>query len=172
MHQPLPRRALLLTLPALALAACADRVGVRETPIIYRDLARPGAAVDQGVAASMINGHRRNNGLSALAVDQRLTEVARDMALAMARRDDVRASLGQAPLRQRLTQRGYQAAAADENVSAGYRTLAEAFSMWRGSRDHDRVMRLANATHMGIATVHVPTSRFQVYWAMVVARAA
>jgi len=164
------RRAVLALLPAAGLAACADnRVGVRETPSFYRDLSRPGAQLDLAMAASMISGHRRNNGLGPIAADPRLVEVAREMAGAMAARDDVSVSLRQPPLRERLARRGYTVVAAEENVSAGYRTLADAISGWRGSRPHDRVMRLANATHFGMAAVPAPASRFGVYWALVVA---
>lgn len=152
---------------ASLLAACA--APQPQTPSFYRDLARPAAAVDQQMAASMISQYRSNHGLGPVTVDPRLSSVAMEMAQAMARADDVRASLSQAPLRQRIEQRGYTVIAADENVSAGYRTLAEAFSGWRGSRPHDRVMKLPGATHLGIATVHVPGSRYPVYWALVMA---
>jgi uncharacterized protein YkwD len=77
--------------------------------------------------------------------------------------------LRQPPLAQRLTRAGYAPRTAEENVSGGYRTLAEAFSGWRDSPPHDRVMRLQGATHVGVATVHVPGSRYPVYWALVVA---
>ena len=40
----------------------------------------------------------------------------------------------------------------EANLSAGYRRLAEAFSGWRDSPQHDRVMKDAKAKRMGIAT--------------------
>lgn len=152
---------------ALALAACARPAP--STPSIYMDLTRPGSAVDQSMAAAMISEYRRNAGLGPVVVDPRLSVVAAQMAATMARADDVRASLREAPLRERLARAGYTASASAENVSAGYRTLSEAFSGWRGSRPHDATMKLAGATHIGIATVHRPGARYPVFWTLVVA---
>lgn len=167
MTAPTSRFALAAAFACLV-SACATPQP--QTPSFYRDLARAAAVVDQQMAASMVSQYRANHGLGPVTVDPRLSAVALEMAQAMARADDVRASLRQAPLRQRLEQRGYTMITADENVSAGYRTLAEAFSGWRGSRPHDRVMKLPGATHLGIATVHVPGSRYPVYWALVMAK--
>jgi uncharacterized protein YkwD len=162
------RRWLLTATLGLVVAGCADRTPRRQ-PAFYDDLTRAGVRIDQGAAASMISQYRQNAGLGALSVDPRLTVVATDMVEAMASAEDVRASLRQPPLAQRLAAKGFVATASDENVSAGYHTLAEAFSGWRESRGHDRVMKLPGATHLGIATKYVPGSRYRVYWALVVA---
>ena len=58
------------------------------------------------------------------------------------------------------------------NISAGYRTLAEAFSGWRDSPQHDKVMKSPGANRMGIATAHAPGSKYQVYWVLVLANPA
>jgi uncharacterized protein YkwD len=55
------------------------------------------------------------------------------------------------------------------NLSAGYRRMAEAFSGWRDSPQHDRVMKTPGASRMGIATAYAPGSKYQVYWALIVA---
>ena len=60
---------------------------------------------------------------------------------------------------------------AASNLSAGYHTLAEAFSGWRDSPAHNRVMLDGRATRMGIATAYAPGSKYKVYWALVVAEA-
>jgi uncharacterized protein YkwD len=168
----LSRRALALAGVGALVAACADPRRVDRTPVFYRDLSMPGATVDQRMAAAMITDHRRNHGLGPVVADARLSEIARDLAAAMAARDEVRESLRAAPLNDRLRRRGYTViTTADETVSAGYRTLAEAFSGWRSSPSHDRIMRLRGATQLGIATVPAPSSRFRVYWALVMADA-
>src|SRR5262249_61661298 len=64
---------------------------------------------------------------------------------------------------------GYDAKTAAENISAGYQTLAEAFSGWRDSTPHRANMLLAGATRMGIAAVYTPASKYKVYWAMILA---
>ena len=50
-----------------------------------------------------------------------------------------------------------------------YHTLAEAFSGWRESAPHNRVMLDAKATRIGIATAYAPKSKYKVYWALAVA---
>ncbi|NNC01122.1 CAP domain-containing protein, partial [Corallococcus exiguus] len=61
------------------------------------------------------------------------------------------------------------AVAPTANLSAGYHTLAEAFSGWRESPQHDRVLLDPRATRMGIATAFTPNSKYKVYWVLVVA---
>ena len=56
------------------------------------------------------------------------------------------------------------------NLSAGYHTLAEAFSGWRDSPSHNAVMLDPTATRMGIATAYAPGSKYKVYWALLVAK--
>ncbi len=56
-----------------------------------------------------------------------------------------------APLAKRLNASGYPATEAVENVSAGYHTLAEAFSGWRDSPPHKANMLKSGVTKLGIA---------------------
>ena len=65
---------------------------------------------------------------------------------------------------------GYSARAAAENISAGYHTMAEAFSGWRDSPPHRANMLLNGATRMGIAAVYAPKSKYKVFWALILAQ--
>jgi uncharacterized protein YkwD len=47
--------------------------------------------------------------------------------------------------------------------------LAEAFSGWRESPQHNRVLLDSRATRIGIATAYAPNSKYKVYWALAVA---
>ena len=58
---------------------------------------------------------------------------------------------------------------AAENISAGYHTLAEAFSGWRDSPPHRANMLLSGASRMGIAAVYAPNSKYKVFWALILA---
>lgn len=166
----LTRRAALFAGASTLVAACSQpSVTSRQVPPFYRDLGQPGAVIDAQTAASMISGYRRNSNLGAVTIDPRLTLVARELAYAMAQQDSVQVSLRQPPLKERLARVGYTAVSADENVSAGYRTLAEAFSGWRDSPSHNKVMKAAGATHMGIATAYAPGSKYKVYWTLIMA---
>ena len=70
---------------------------------------------------------------------------------------------------ERLLASGYDAKVAVENIGAGYHTLAEAFSGWRDSPPHRANMLLKGATRIGIAAVYTPTSKYKVYWALILA---
>jgi uncharacterized protein YkwD len=164
---------LLLRLTGLAavalLGACAaDRDPVMSDPSFYQKLTTVDAKDDARMAASMISGYRANNGLTAVTVDPTLMQMAEEQARAMAARDKLDHSVSR-EFNDRLRAKGYNASAAAENISAGYHTLAEAFSGWRDSPPHRKNMLLNGATKMGIAAVQAPKSKFKVYWALIIA---
>ena len=86
----------------------------------------------------------------------------------MARRDKLDRG-SKKPFVQRLRKAGYRAKRAAENVGAGYHTLAEAFSGWRESKPHNATMLMPGATRMGIAAVYTPSSKYKVYWTLILA---
>ena len=105
-------------------------------PSFYRSLAQADARVDAVAARDMISQYRRNHGLDPVALDTTLEAAAQTQSGAMAAANrldhDVRA-----PLDTRLRSAGIPNGLAVENVSAGYHTLAEAFSGWRDSAPHN-----------------------------------
>ncbi|MCX7326029.1 MAG: CAP domain-containing protein [Hyphomicrobiales bacterium] len=149
----------------LGLAGCADaQRSSGGQPGFYADLGRTDAVVDSAQARAMISAYRMNKGLGILRLDAALSAAALREAQAMAA-SDTPASAEAA--KDRLRRGG--TSGPEVNLSAGYRTLAEAFSGWRDSAQHDRVMRSAGATRMGIATAYAPASKYKVYWALIVA---
>ena len=164
-----PRRTLLLGGgSSLLLAACsAPPVSAPSQPSFYRNLAQAGARVDAAMAAEMISGFRRNNGRGNVTVDPVLMAVAEAQAAAMTQADQVGVRTG--AVGARLTTAGYRHRTAVENTSAGYLTLAEAFSGWRDSPSHNKNMLLTGATKMGIAAAYAPNSKYKVFWALVLA---
>ena len=163
-----PVRIATLLFILTALGGCADTYVPKAEPSFYRNLAQPGAELDAAAAASMISGYRANNGLPAVALDPELMRLAQAQAEVMAKRDKLDHGAGK-PFAQRLKASGYDAKRAAENISAGYHTLAEAFSGWRDSSPHRANMLLAGATRMGIAAVYTPASKYKVYWALILA---
>lgn len=160
-------RTFVAMLAMLALAGCgADHIPAQ--PSFYRDLAEPGARLDAAAATSMISGYRTNNGLLAVTLDPKLTNLAEAQAEMMARRDKLDHNAGK-PFVARLRASGYDAKSASENIGAGYHTLAEAFSGWRDSKPHRANMLLKGATRMGIAAVYTPASKYKVYWTLILA---
>lgn len=149
----------------LSLAGCepAQRAQTGQ-PSFYVNLGSPDAKLDRQTARAMISAYRQNNGLEPLILDAGLVEAAMAEAGIMAAAD--KPSSADA-IKNKLSQRGL--GAVEVNLSAGYRTLAEAFSGWRDSPQHDHVMKARNARRMGIATAYAPGSKYLVYWALVVA---
>jgi uncharacterized protein YkwD len=163
------RRARLAAVAGLALlSACAGERELPGEPSFYRSLATADAKVDAASAASMISGYRGNNGLGAVSVDSELMRLAEAQARAMASRDKLGHDVS-GSFTDRLKSRGYRAKGAAENVSAGYHTLAEAFSGWRDSPPHRANMLLNGATRMGIAAIYAPNSKYKVFWALILA---
>jgi uncharacterized protein YkwD len=160
-------RAAAAILVTLLLAGCAAEAPV-ETPAMYVNMADPGAHLDPAAAASMISQYRQNNGLGSVAVDPDLMKLAEAQSGAMAAQNkldhDVRA-----PLARRLSGAGYPAAIAVENVSAGYHTLAEAFSGWRDSPPHKANMLKSGVTKLGIAASYAPNTKYKVFWTLILA---
>jgi uncharacterized protein YkwD len=160
-------RRLAAVFVTLLLAGCAAEAPV-ETPAMYVNMADPGAHLDPATAASMISQYRQNNGLGAVTVDPDLVALAEAQSSVMAEKNkldhDVRA-----PLAKRLSTAGYPATVAVENVSAGYHTLAEAFSGWRDSPPHKANMLKSGVTKLGIAASYAPNTKYKVFWTLILA---
>ncbi|MCP8940534.1 CAP domain-containing protein [Alsobacter sp. SYSU M60028] len=155
--------------PVFALACAAALAGCQPEqprtdagPAFYQRLDQ-GATLDQGAAASLLNGWRARNGLAPLRLDPALSAEARQRAAGVAETDT--STWGETP----RVQQAASTTARQERVSAGYRTLAEAFSGWRDSPQHNRVMLAPTATRLGIAAVDRPGAKYRVYWALIVA---
>ncbi|KIZ46856.1 CAP domain-containing protein, partial [Rhodopseudomonas palustris] len=135
---------------------------------MYLSMANGGAKLDPAAAASMISLYRHNNGLGAVTVDPALMQLAEDQSTAMAKRNKLDHDV-KAPLAKRLNASGYPASIAVENVSAGYHTLAEAFSGWRDSPPHRANMLKSGVTKLGIAASYAPGTKYKVFWTLILA---
>jgi uncharacterized protein YkwD len=163
---------LLAVLGLAALCGCAaDRPPpAASEPSMYASMAAAEAELDAAAAASMISGYRANNGLGAVSLDPELMKLADAQARAMAAKDKLDHNVIR-DFGERLKVAGYKSTVAAENIGAGYHTLAEAFSGWRDSPPHRRNMLLAGATRIGIAAAYAPSSKYRVYWALILAGA-
>ncbi len=152
----------------VGIAGCASDAPPPAQPTFYRSMAAADAELDAAAAESMISGYRRNNALGELTLDPKLSELALAQARSMAARDKLDQNAAKT-LNARIKKSGYNARVAAENVSAGYHTLAEAFSGWRDSPPHRATMLLKGGTRMGIAAVYAPNSKYKVFWTLIVA---
>jgi uncharacterized protein YkwD len=170
MRTPVALLVCSIAMSAAGLAGCTAPPSAGE-PTFYQNLAQPDAAVDAAAAASMISGYRGNNGLPPVAVDPELMRMATEQARAMAAHDKMEHDVGR-PFRDRIRNSDFRNAVAVENISAGYHTLAEAFSGWRDSPPHRANMLNANVSRIGIAAVYAPGSKYKVFWALILAGTA
>ena len=70
----------------------------------------------------------------------------------------------------RLRRHDYAWGGVGENVAAGHRSAALTLQQWLHSPAHCRTLMQANYRHMGVVGRHVPGSRYDAWWVMVVAR--
>jgi uncharacterized protein YkwD len=152
----------------LALGGCAGEVATVEQPSMYASMADAGARLDSQAAATMISLYRQNNGLGTVVVDPELMKLAESQSQAMASQNKLDHDV-KAPLARRLNASGYPATLAVENVSAGYHTLAEAFSGWRDSPPHRANMLKSGVTRLGIAAGFAPNTKYKVFWTLILA---
>jgi uncharacterized protein YkwD len=162
------KRATIAIFGLVLLAGCAGDVKLPEQPSMYVDMAKSGATLDTAAAAIMISQYRQNNGLGAVVVDPALTRLAEQQSQAMAARNKMDHDV-KGPLEKRLGASGYPATLAVENVSAGYHTLAEAFSGWRDSPPHKANMLKNGVTKLGIAATYAPNTKYKVFWTLILA---
>ena len=161
-------RAILAIVALLALSGCMSDGQQPEQPAMYLSMANGGATLEPQTAASMISQYRQNNGLGQVVVDPDLMKVAEAQSMAMAARNKLDHDV-KGPLAKRLGASGYPARAAVENVSAGYHTLAEAFSGWRDSPPHRANMLNRDVTKLGIAASYAPNTKYKVFWTLILA---
>ena len=160
-------RAIVAIAGLLLLAGCQTETQPAQ-PTMYLSMANGGATLDPQAAASMISLYRQNNGLGAVVVDPDLMKLADQQSEAMASRNKLDHDV-KAPLTRRLSADGYPATVAVENVSAGYHTLAEAFSGWRDSPPHKANMLKNGVTKLGISARYAPNTKYKVFWTLILA---
>ena len=153
----------------MALAVLAPLAGCSiepPTPIDAR-LARQldNVRLDPGAAQSAINAYRASRGLRPLRLDAQLTAMAQRQANAMVAGDALSHNVaGSFPTR--LAAAGIVSTEAGENLGAGYFSLDETMTGWRGSAEHDANLRIAGFTRMGVAIAKSPRTHYGVYWAL------
>jgi uncharacterized protein YkwD len=112
----------------------------------------------------MVNAFRAENGLDPVSVDSTLTAIAEQQAEAMAARETMSHTAGgQFP--SRLREGNYRAAAAAENIAAGFRTLGEVMPVWEASPGHRANLLNERVTEFGIGAARGEDGR--IYWAIV-----
>ncbi|MDR3496399.1 MAG: CAP domain-containing protein [Ancalomicrobiaceae bacterium] len=153
---------------AILLGSCSSTPERVPVPPFYERLDQTQRPVDPASSLGMLNQYRGNNGLRPLVWNQTLARVAKSAAEKMAAAGKV---LGPAEvnLAGELSASGYRPKSYVANLSAGYRTFAEAFSGWRELKDNNAHMLDGRGVEIGLATAYVPGSKYRVFWALVIA---
>ncbi|HVI27116.1 CAP domain-containing protein [Hansschlegelia sp.] len=156
---------------ALALAGCTSTAPnpPTATPGLYQSQSKPGATLDRQAAAEMVSEFRRGRGLGPVTLDPALNRMAEAQASAMARDNKLSHETSAGSLKARIAASGYRNGGMWENIGAGHDTLADAFTGWRSSPPHMKNMLQPKASRIGIAAARAPGTRYEVFWAMVLA---
>ena len=112
---------------------------------------------------SEISRYRKSNGLSAVTVDPKLTELARRQASAMAERRSLDHNV-YASFRARIASLG--AASAAENIAMGTSSFGETLALWKSSSGHNANLLKRDMTRIGIASA---SRHGSTYWALILA---
>lgn len=160
---------LLVLLPVLTLAACVSEFAGGSSFFTGSAGATTGK-VDTAAAARMISEYRASRGLPPVKVDPTLTRIAQDQASRMAAADRLAHVLpGQGSFSKRLSDGGFQASLAAENIAAGQKSLSEALEAWRNSRGHNANLLKRGVSLIGIASAYTSNGPYKVYWSLVLA---
>ena len=140
-------------------AACSTPPQQQSQDTLYVRLEQSGTQLDPLAAISLINAYRRSNGLHPLQLDGELMRAAEQAADKAARED--RSTFGEMPQLPLSAGRPAQI-----KLSAGYLTMAEAFSGWRDVPFYNRALLSREARSLGIAAIRAPQGKYRVYWAL------
>ncbi len=147
-------------LAGLLLSSCSTPPADRPIDSMYVRLEQNGTSLDPVSALGLINAYRNKKGLPPLQLDADMMKAAEVSAGKAAAED--RSTFGEMP---QLPASGGRSA--QIKLSAGYLTLAEAFSGWRDVPLYDRAMLSPQARFLGVAAIRAPGAKYRVYWALV-----
>jgi uncharacterized protein YkwD len=114
----------------------------------------------------LINDYRRNNGAGALTLNDNLGAAADYHSRDMAKRNYFKHTLKNGDsAEQNIRRFGYvNYVAVGENIAAGFKSANDAMKAWKSSPEHDRNMRSARYTEIGIGRAQSKGSKYGWYW--------
>ena len=162
------RHSLVLGTLAAILASCAEAPppSAPSRPAFYNNLESPTSRLDVQDAVQVISTYRVSNGLAPVRLDPELVILAQSHANAQAQANKVGHEIG-GTFSKRVKTLNNTRSVSVENVSAGYRSFAEAFSGWRDSKRHNANLLNKSVTRFGIAKSVNSKSKFKVFWTLV-----
>ncbi len=164
---PVPTRRVFAGLALAGLVAACAR-----GPALVEEIDDVGyVPVDPNEALRLLNAYRTESGVGTLSLDPDLVRIAQDYARHLAEAGRMSHELEPwGGLERRLKAGGYAYGSAGENLGQGYRTIRQTITGWKHSPPHDRGMKDAEMTRMGIGSAENPRKRGDAYWCLIVAR--
>ena len=130
----------------------------------------PPKALDTDIALADLNAYRNEKGLSSVILNERLNIASQRHADDMASMEDATHDGSDGSTSgDRIQKQGYYFSLSGENVASGQRSWEAVFDAWKKSPGHNANLLQTDVTEFGIAVTHDPNSRYQTYWAMIVA---
>ena len=131
---------------------------------------KPAEPFDLNRAVVELNNYRKQHGLGALKLNEKLIKAAQVHVLDMAEHGII-SHKGTDGSRHgdRVQRQGYYFSIAAENVAAGQHNWDKVFKAWQDSPDHNVNLLNAEVTELGIAMAYEGDTTYQTYWGMLLA---
>ena len=130
----------------------------------------PPTPLNLKIALADFNAYRAHMGLQAVALNEQLNTASQIHAQDLATHGNISHTGSDGSHHgDRVQRQGYEFSIAAENVATGQKSWDKVFKAWQDSPGHNENLLRGDVTEFGIALVYDPTTRYQTYWAMLVA---
>ena len=130
----------------------------------------PPEPLDLNLALSDLNNYRMNNGLQPVTLNNKLISSSKKHAYDMANNGMVEhVGTDGSKFTERMESFGYNYTTSGENIAGGQSAWPTVFADWQESPGHNSTLLMPDATEFGIALVYDSSTRYNYYWAMLMA---
>ncbi|MEM7621396.1 MAG: CAP domain-containing protein [Pseudomonadota bacterium] len=122
------------------------------------------------IAQKEINAYRTKTGQAPLKLNVYLTLAARKHSKDMSSKDQFfHIGTDGTNAWDRAKSSGYNVKFVAENVGTGQTSFEELLKKWQNNEKHNENLLLKDATDMGIAVIHNPSSKYKTFWTLLLA---
>lgn len=130
----------------------------------------PPEPLNLDAALSDLNTYRRDNGLQPVTLNRQLIGSSQKHAFDMASNGMVdHVGTDGSKFNERMEAFGYKDQTSSENIAGGQSNWPAVFTDWQESPAHNSTLLMPDATDFGIALVYDSSTRYNYYWAMLMA---
>ena len=147
---------------------CRLNNGFGKTPLFPSVAPEP---LNLNIAAADLNDYRLAHHLRPVILNEKLVAASQIHAQDMARRGVIsHTGSDGSDHGKRIQRQGYVFRFAAENVATGQKSWDKVFKAWQDSPGHNKNLLMPEVSEFGVALVYEPKTRYQTYWAMVLAK--